>query len=85
MTEAFVRVVRQPPPAVATADVSIAAPPDVPRSPSPGLLVRLVPVLMSVGGLGVMAAAFFSGSAATRNPTFLAFPMMMLVSMAVRR
>ena len=38
---------------------------------------------MSVATLGVMAAAFFSGSAVTRNPTFLAFPMMMLVSMAV--
>ena len=81
MTEAFVRVVRQLPPAVATADVSIAAPPALPRSPSPSLLVRLVPLLISVGGLGVMAAALFSGSAATRSPTFLAFPMMMLVSM----
>ena len=75
------RVVRQLPPAVATADVSIAAPPALPRSPSPSLLVRLVPLLISVGGLGVMAAALFSGSAATRSPTFLAFPMMMLVSM----
>jgi ESX secretion system protein EccC len=81
MTEAFVRAVRQLPPAVATADVSIAAPPALSRSPSPSLLARLVPLLVSVGGLGVMAAAFFSGSAATRSPTFLAFPMMMLVSM----
>ena len=38
-----------------------------------------------LGSLGVMAAAFFSGPAVTRNPTFLAFPMMMLISMAVRR
>ncbi|HEY2500101.1 MAG TPA: type VII secretion protein EccCa [Mycobacterium sp.] len=81
MTEAFVRVVRQLPPAVATADVSIAAPPALPRSPSPSLLVRLVPLLISVGGLGVMASASFSGSAATHSPTFLAFPVMMLVSM----
>ena len=38
---------------------------------------------MSVATLGVMATAFFSGSPATRNPTFLAFPMMMLVSLLV--
>jgi S-DNA-T family DNA segregation ATPase FtsK/SpoIIIE len=81
MTQVFVPVVRQLPPAVATADVSIAAPPALPRSRSPSLLVRLVPVLISVGGLGVMAAAFFSGSAATRSPTLLAFPVTMLVSM----
>ena len=30
-----------------------------------------------------MAAAFFSGSAVTRNPMYLAFPMMMLISTAV--
>ena len=81
MTQAFVRVARQLPPAFARADVSIAAPPALPRSPSPSMVVRLVPVLVSIGGLGVMVAAFFSGSAATRSPAFLGFPMMMLVSM----
>jgi ESX secretion system protein EccC len=81
MTEVFVSVARQQPAAVATADVNIAAPPALPRSASPSLLVRLVPVLISVGSLGVMAAAFVSGSAATRSPTFLTFPMMILVSM----
>jgi DNA segregation ATPase FtsK/SpoIIIE, S-DNA-T family len=81
MTQSFVPVARQPPPAVATADVTIAAPPELPRSRSSGLLVRLLPVLISIGSLGVMAAAFFSGSAVTRSPTFLTFPMMMLVSM----
>ena len=81
MTEVFVPVMRQLPHVVATADVSISAPPALPRSPSPSPLVRLVPILISLGSLGVMAAAFFSGPAATRSPTFLAFPMMMLVSM----
>ena len=37
---------------------------------------------LSVATLGVMAAAFTSGSPVTRNPMFLAFPMMTLVSMA---
>ncbi|MGE2814050.1 type VII secretion protein EccCa [Mycobacterium heidelbergense] len=81
MTEVFAPAVRVPPPAVETADVNIAVPPELPRSPSSGPLVRLVPVLISLGSLGVMAAAFISGSAATRSPTFLAFPVMMLASM----
>ncbi len=38
---------------------------------------------MSVATLGVMAAAFLSGSSATRNPSFLAFPLMMMVSLVV--
>ena len=45
--------------------------------------MRLLPVVVSVATMGVMAATFLSGSAVTRNPMFLAFPMMMLVSMAV--
>ncbi|HSS25271.1 MAG TPA: type VII secretion protein EccCa [Mycobacterium sp.] len=81
MTEGFVPVLRQMSPAVATADITVAAPPELPRSTSPSLLVRLLPVLISVGTLGVMSAAFFSGSAVARSPTFLAFPIMMLVSM----
>jgi DNA segregation ATPase FtsK/SpoIIIE, S-DNA-T family len=64
-------------------DIAVAAPPELPRSESSSLLVRLMPIVMSVTTVGVMAAAFFSGSAATRNPTFLAFPMMMLVSVVL--
>lgn len=81
MTEVFAPAVCHPPPPVETADVNIAAPPELPRSPSSGLLVHLVPVLISLVSLGVMATAFFSGSTVTRSPTFLAFPVMMLGSM----
>ncbi|WP_204808232.1 type VII secretion protein EccCb [Mycobacterium riyadhense] len=66
-----------------TADIEVAAPPEVPRTASPGLLIRLLPVAISVATLGVVAAASLSGAAPTRNPTFLAFPIMMLVSLAV--
>jgi DNA segregation ATPase FtsK/SpoIIIE, S-DNA-T family len=83
MTQDFVPAVRQLPPTVATGDIAVVAPPEPPRSTSPSLLIRLLPVAMSVAALGVMAAASFSGSAVTRSPTFLAFPMMMLVSMVV--
>jgi S-DNA-T family DNA segregation ATPase FtsK/SpoIIIE len=74
---------RRLPSASATADIAVEAPPELPRSPSPGLLLRLLPVVMPIATVVVMAAAFLSGSAVARNPTFLAFPMMMLVSVAV--
>src|SRR6202453_2701272 len=45
--------------------------------------LRLLRVVMPIATVVVMSAAFFSGSAVARNPTFLAFPMMMLVSVAV--
>lgn len=79
MTQCFVPVPRRPPPAVGTADIVIDAPPSLPPPRPPGWL----PVVVSAGGLGVMAAAVCSGSAVVRNPALLAFPAMTLVSMAV--
>jgi S-DNA-T family DNA segregation ATPase FtsK/SpoIIIE len=79
MTECFVPAVRRPPPTVATADVVVEAPPGLPPPKSS----RLLPVVVSVATLGVMAAVYFSGSAATRSPRFLVFPMMTLASMVV--
>ncbi len=68
MTEAF-----------APAELAIEAPP---RSPSAGgPVARLLPALVSVVSVGFMAVAFASGSAVTRNPTFLAFPAMTLASL----
>jgi S-DNA-T family DNA segregation ATPase FtsK/SpoIIIE len=79
MTQCFVPAVRQLPPAVATADIAVEAPPGLPPARSP----RLLPVMLSLATLGVMAAAFLSGSAGARNPMFVAFPMMTLLSLAV--
>jgi ESX secretion system protein EccC len=81
MTQGFVPAVR--PPSVASADITIAAPPELPTASSPGLLVRLLPVVMSIATLGVMTVVFLSGSGMTRNPTFLAFPIVMVVSMVL--
>jgi len=83
MTQSFASAARRPPPALDRAEIAVAAPPEVARPTSSGLLVRMAPALMSVASLGVMAAAFFSGSAATRNPAFLALPMVMLLSVVV--
>jgi len=74
---------QQLPPAFPTADIAVAAPPELPQAASPGLLVRLLPVVMSVTTVGVMAVAFSSGSAISRNRMFLAFPLMMLASVLV--
>ncbi|SPM28755.1 type VII secretion protein EccCa [Mycobacterium terramassiliense] len=79
MTQCFVPVARRPAPAVGPVDIVIDAPPGLPPPRSPGWL----PVVVSVAGLGVMAAAFYSGSTVTRNPALAAFPAMTLVSMAV--
>ncbi|MGZ4528195.1 MAG: type VII secretion protein EccCa [Mycobacterium sp.] len=85
MTQAFIPAARRLP--VATGDVVIEAPPGLPPPASGRLMARLLPVLMSVAGMGVMAAAVFSGttsgSAVTRNPMFLAFPAVTLASMVV--
>ncbi len=79
MTQCFVPAARRLPPAVATADIAVDAPPGLP----PPRSSRWLPVTVSVAGLGIMAAAFLSGSPVTRNPMLLAFPVMTLVSMAV--
>ncbi len=83
MTQGFVPLQMRLPAASATADIAVEAPPELPRSASPGLLPRALPVVLSVGTAAVMAAVFFSRSAVTPNPSFLAFPVMMLVSVAV--
>ncbi len=62
-------------------DILVAAPPELPPSPSSSLLARLLPIVMSVAILGVMSATVLSGSGVARSPTFLAFPAMMLASL----
>ncbi|SOX52318.1 ESX secretion system protein EccC [Mycobacterium ahvazicum] len=82
MTELFVPVQRRLPAQAATADIVVAAPPELPQATTPSLPMRLLPVVMSVVTVAVMALAF-SGPTVTRNPGFLAFPVMMLVSMVL--
>src|SRR5215470_16081302 len=80
MTQGFLPAVRQSPPPVVDADIIVAAPPELAGPTAPGLLTRLLPVVMSAATLGVMAILVFSRSGMTRNPMFLVFPMMMAVS-----
>lgn len=83
MARDFMLVPRRQPPTVATADLVIEAPPEPPSPAPPGLLTRLLPGVLAVGGTGVVAAALGSGAGATRAPVFVAFPIMMLASTAV--
>lgn len=83
MTEVFVPVQRRLPTQAASADIVVAAPPELPQLTTPSLPMRLLPIVMSVVTVAVMALAFFSGPTVTRNPGFLAFPVMMLVSMVL--
>src|SRR6185437_3634456 len=80
VTISFVPAARRLPPARDAPEIAVAAPPEVAPTTSSGLLVRLLPAVLSVASLGVMATAVFSGSEVTRNPAFLALPMMMLIS-----
>ena len=82
-TIGFVPASRPAPPTFATAEIAVAAPPQLPSSIRSSLLVRLLPVVASVATLAMMTAVVRSGSTAAHNPMFLAFPMMMLVSVAV--
>ncbi|KAA1248363.1 type VII secretion protein EccCa [Mycobacterium simiae] len=70
-------------PATVTTEVLLAAPPEVVRPAAPGLVARLLPVGISAAALGVTASAFLAGAPATRNPTFLTFPVLMVASLVV--
>jgi S-DNA-T family DNA segregation ATPase FtsK/SpoIIIE len=70
-------------PELPAAELAVSAPPELPAPSSPHALMRLLPAVVAVTTMGVMAATFLTGSAVSRNPMFLAFPAMMLVSMVV--
>ena len=57
----------------------IDPPPEVPRTPPPNPMARLLPVVMIVAVAGMSAVYLTSG--APRSPTFLLFPAMMVVSL----
>lgn len=63
------------------AEINLEAPPELPPA-SRGMLSRLLPVVTSVASVGIMGAAFVSGSV-SRSPMFVVFPLLMLVSTAV--
>ncbi|MEN0139415.1 MAG: type VII secretion protein EccCa [Rhodococcus sp. (in: high G+C Gram-positive bacteria)] len=75
----FVRKARREVPRIPGGEVSLQAPPEIPRLVPGNLLTKLLPVVMVVAMVGMMALMFSSGMA--RNPMSMLFPVMMMVSM----
>ncbi|KAA8966123.1 type VII secretion protein EccCa [Mycobacterium sp.] len=71
---------RLPPPGFATADITVAAPPEVSQSARPHLMARLMPVVMAAAAVGMALVVLMSGSGMARSPMFAGFPLLMLVS-----
>ena len=80
----FLSEKRLPAPSVPDGEVHIRRPPEVPVAEPAGPLARLLPVVMlvAVGGMVVLYlnSPSGSGASASRNPMYLIFPVMMVVS-----
>ena len=76
----FVREPRVPVPPVAHGPVVVDAPPQIPAAAPANLLARLLPLAMLAAAIGMMAVYFTSGAQTMRNPMYLFFPVMMLMS-----
>ncbi len=70
---------RLPPPTCQSHDIVVAAPQEV-TQPQPNPLIRLLPIVTAVATVGAMAAAYYARSTVARNPAFMMFPVMMLMS-----
>lgn len=80
--QGFVRRTRVAPPRVPGGEVNLQSPPEVPRLIPGNVLMKLMPVMMIVATVGMIALMItVGGRDVTRNPTFLIFPMMMVMSM----
>jgi DNA segregation ATPase FtsK/SpoIIIE, S-DNA-T family len=71
---------RLPAPVFESADVVVAAPPEVTRPARTNVMTRFLPVVMAIAASAMMVVVFVSRSAVGRNPAFMAFPLMMLLS-----
>lgn len=78
-TVRFLRRARREAPRAPGGEVTLQAPPEIPRATPGNLLTKLLPVVMVVAMIGMVALMFASGMA--RNPMSLLFPIMMMVSM----
>ncbi len=79
-TAEHVSIERVPGPVYDTTDFVVTAPQEAARQAQPSPLVRFLPIVTAVTTVGAMAVAYYSRSAVARNPAFLIFPLMMLVS-----
>lgn len=81
--QGFIRRMRLSPPRMPGGEVSLQSPPEVPRVIPGNLLMKLLPIIMLVAVIGMIALLItVGGRNISRNPMFLLFPMMMIMSMA---
>ena len=80
MTVEFTPAARLPAPVFGSTDVVVAAPPDMTRPVQTNVLVRFLPVVTAIATVAMMAAIVLSRSTVARNPAFMAFPLVMLLS-----
>lgn len=81
--QGFVRRLRVAPPRMPGGEVALQSPPEVPRIVPGNLLMKLMPVMMLVASVGMIALMItVGGRDIARSPTFLIFPMMMVMSVA---
>jgi S-DNA-T family DNA segregation ATPase FtsK/SpoIIIE len=82
-TQGFVRRRRVSPPLMPGGEVNLQAPPDVPRVLPGKLWLKLMPFVMIFAVVGmIVLLVVVGGRDLARNPMFLLFPMMMIMSMA---
>jgi len=77
----FTRAARPPVAEPADGDIEVRTPPQVPRLSSGNVVTRVAPLVMLLAMAGMMVFYFRSGSVAGRNPMFLLFPAMMVLSL----
>jgi DNA segregation ATPase FtsK/SpoIIIE, S-DNA-T family len=81
--QGFVRRLRVAPPRMPGGEVVLQSPPEVPRIIPGNLLTKLMPLMMLVASIGMVALMItVGGRDVARNPMFLIFPMMMVMSVA---
>ena len=76
----FVREPRLPTPPIPGGEIVIRAPVEVSRTVPVNLMTKLLPLTMGVAVVGMIALFVTSGAAVARHPTFMLFPVMMVVS-----
>jgi ESX secretion system protein EccC len=79
-TAEFVPPVRLTSPAHETADLVVDAPKEVTWPTQTNPVIRFLPVVTALATVAAMAMVFHSGLGGMRNPAFMLFPVMMLVS-----
>ncbi|MBF6248343.1 type VII secretion protein EccC, partial [Nocardia elegans] len=80
-TVRFQRRARREMPRTPGGEVTLQPPPEIPRVTPGNLLMKMMPVVMIIGMVGMMALLFTQGSGIASYPMTLMFPVMMLFSM----